>query len=530
MKRLIPLLLALTLAVLGVAPVQAMPQSAPAAAVRVRIRPAVATVNVGAQRQLKASVSGVRGERAIEWAVVRGEDVGAVDENGRVTGLKPGTMYVRATDALTGRYAERKVAVKAVRIESVRMQEDDRSIVLDPGESRTLKAPVILPAGAAITAPKPRWSSGNSNTATVDRNGVVTGVKPGVTRILCQVGGKQAYSVVRVRGEYVDITLSAVGDVILGGDPTPKSALQRSTEQVFKDLLAQYGPDYPFKNVAHIFKSDDVTIANLEGTLTTAGGARKKTHVFRGDPDYAQMLVRNGVEVVTLANNHSLDFGVRGLKQTQGSLNVAGVKWNDFSANGTYVVEKKGMKVRIGFAGFQTPVPSATIQKRVKELKRRCDVAVVSFHWTDTREWTAMNYPSDRARAKLAIDAGADLVLGHHRHLPSGIEMYKGKYIAFDLSNFIVGIKHKAYPDGTPMTDSMIFQWTFRIDTRREIENVGIKVIPVTTTTSTETYPETDSFGEAGAPVNNFQPDILKGADGEAVRSNIRKLSTVDFD
>ncbi|MEF9975021.1 MAG: CapA family protein [Clostridia bacterium] len=325
------------------------------------------------------------------------------------------------------------------------------------------------------------------------------------------------------------ITLSAAGDVILGGDPKIKSALGQSSLSFFTQLIERYGTTYPFSNVSGYFRNDDVSIVNLECTLTNGGKSKPKSHSFRGSPGYASMLADAGIEVCNLANNHTRDFGTAGLRSTAAALNRANVRWSNFSSNGTYTVKKDGMSVKIGFAGFQTPTSLSKMQKRVKALAKRCDVVVTSFHWCDTQEWTQRNYPSDQRMARAAIAAGADLVLGHHRHVPAGIETYRDKYIVYDLGNFVVGIKHLADSAGRPFTDSMIFQWTFTVNENKQIGAQSIRVIPCTTSTTGEKYPVTDGFGTAGAPINNFRPAVLSGTQGEALLARIRALSTVEI-
>ena len=325
------------------------------------------------------------------------------------------------------------------------------------------------------------------------------------------------------------ITLSAAGDVVLGGDPEVKSALGRSSEETFAALIAQYGLGYPFENVRSYFAADDVTIVNLECAMTNRDQARNKSHVLRAKPQYAAILTGAGVEVCNLANNHSRDFGDKGLKNTRTHLTRAGIRWCDGSNNGTYTVKKDGQSVKIGFAGFQTPTSLSKMRTRIKALSRKCDLVVASFHWCDTKEWTQRIYPSDRRMARAAIAAGADLVLGHHRHVPAGVEMYKGRYIAYDLGNFVVGIKHLLDSSGRPLTDSMIFQWTVTLDDKKRITDQSIRVIPCTTSTTTATYPATDAMGTQGAPVNNFRPAVLTGQRGRELLERIQALSTVEI-
>ena len=503
-------------------PVHRVYQEKSKASKAITIMPKAPTINVGNQAKLTASVQ-QKPDARINWQVDSNLHVASVDSDGIVTGLKAGTATLRATEVETGRYATVKVVVKNVRVSSVAFSE--KSAVVDLNETITIDPPAILPDNATNKTIK--WKTSNKKIATVDEEGVVAAVKAGTVTITATVDGKSAKFKLRVRGKTMSVTLSAVGDVVLGGDPRIRSALRRSTQQTFAELVGQYGYDYPFKNVEHVFKADDISFINLEATLTNNTNYRYKTHVLGGPPAYASMLKNASIEMTNLANNHTLDYGESGLKSTQKALDRQKLRWCDFTENGTYTVKKDGMKVKVGFAGFQTPVLTSTIRERVKVLRKKCDVVVVSFHWGDTTEWVARNFPSDRTRSQLAIRAGADLVLGHHRHVPAGIEMYRGKYIVYDLSNFIVGIKHKADSAGRPLTDSMIFQWTFDMDTRGVIEDKGIKVIPCVTTTSKETYPTTDDYGDLGAPINNWQPSIVRGAEGQAIIDRIQALSNV---
>ena len=525
MKKIpiLALLLALTLWALPAKAQVVLPFSlTPKAAAKVTILPSTVSINDGATRQLTARVQNAQGEPVIRWTVEQGEGVVSVDANGLLTALEPGTAYVRATDLVTGATARRKVTVKKVKVNSVKL--NCTTIALEKGETYDQLTATIKPANATVQ--EVTWSSSKPSAVTVDQNGVLTAVGSGTATITAKAGGKKAVCKVKVVEHYATFTLSAVGDVIMGGDPAVTSALNRSTRDTFAQLLSTYGTSYPFKNVQQVFHADDLTIANLECALTTRTSYKDKTHTLVGDPSYAYILKQAGIDVCNLANNHSKDVGVGGYNDTKAALNSAGIKFSGFSEDGIVTLSKNGITVKVGFAGFQTPTPEASMRARVKALKKRCDIVVVSFHWCDTTEWASKIFASDRKMAQAAIQAGADLVLGSHRHVPAGIERYRRKYIVYDLSNFVVGIKHKS-SGGRPLTDSMIFQWTFQVDDTGYLADAGIQVIPCTTTTSTQLYPATDDFGDLGAPVNDWQPAILTGQEGQAVLSRIQAMSTV---
>lgn len=512
---------------LWVLPAAAITLPAARAGAKVTVLPSKVTINDGKTRQLTARVTGAQEGSRIVWTVEGESQAISVDENGLVTALQPGSAYVRATDQLSGAYARRKVTVKKVQVTNLKINRS--TLAMEPGQVYEGLSAAISPANATVKTVT--WSSNRHSVVTVDENGVLTAVGMGTATITGKAGGKKATCKVKVVGHCATFTLSAVGDVVMGGDPRPEraadSALNRVTQQVFAQLLAQHGQDYPFKNVQQVFRNDDLTIANLECALTSRTTYRdEKAHVLLGDPSYASILKRAGIDVCNLANNHTKDAGAGGYADTKAALNGVGIEYSGFTEDGYVTLSKNGITIRVGFAGFQTPTSMAAMKERIKLLKKRCDVVVASFHWCDTTEWVSKNFNSDKTMAKAAILAGADLVLGSHRHVPAGIEKYRGKYIVYDLSNFVVGIKHKA-SGGRPLTDSMIFQWTFQVDDSGFLADGGFQVIPCTTTTSTDTYPANDGFGDLGAPINNWQPDILTGQEGKAVISRIQAMSNV---
>jgi len=308
-----------------------------------------------------------------------------------------------------------------------------------------------------------------------------------------------------------------------------QNALGRNSYEAFH-RLAEPNTGYCFANVKRVLKEDDVTIANLECVLTNRPDRlpmSNKSHVLVGRADLGTAILRDaGVEMVTLGNNHTMDLGSAGLEDTRIALQRSGIVYGDHINDGIYLVERNGFKLKVGLLGYQTPLSGdssmASIKRRIARMKRAgCNVVIAYFHWCNTKEWTSRNYPQDRAMAQAAINAGADLVLGAHRHLPAGIESYKNRYIVHDLSNFVVGLKHQR--DNA----SLIFQWKVSVDKKGVKYDEGISVIPCTTTTSSETYPATDGFGEEGARVNNWQPAILAGAEGQALIDRIQAMSNV---
>ena len=233
----------------------------------------------------------------------------------------------------------------------------------------------------------------------------------------------------------ITLTMSFTGDVTIG------SNVQHNGKSIFeKELDRQEGDlSFPFRNVKSIFIEDDLTLINFEGTLTTEGrnpDKRNNSFLFRADPSYVSMLSDNGVESVSLENNHVLDMGVAGLSETKKTLVDAGISFacEDQPA----IIEIKG--VRIGSLAYQTfggrhDEIIELLPRAIDSLRERgCDIVIVSYHWGDEKDYKPNDNQIRLGRA--TIDAGADLVIGHHSHRINPIEYYKGHYICYSLGNF----------------------------------------------------------------------------------------------
>ena len=277
------------------------------------------------------------------------------------------------------------------------------------------------------------------------------------------------------------ITLTAVGDVTIGRN------VQHSGTSIFEKELKKQGGDinFIFRNVKDIFAQDDITIANFEGVLgenlTPPASKKKNDYLFLGSPDYAQALSNNSVEAVTMENNHIGDFGEEGIASTIAAMESVGVVWSNKDNMGVY--ETNG--IRIGMLAYQIVPPlrsdemqAAELQQKVAadiaKAKETCDLVTVSFHWGKELDYTPRNespyYQVTLGRA--AIDAGADLVLGHHSHRINPIERYKGRYIVYSLANCSFAGNNKPSDMCT-----FIFQCRFRVKDGEIIDN-PFRIIP----------------------------------------------------
>ena len=262
-------------------------------------------------------------------------------------------------------------------------------------------------------------------------------------------------------------TISAAGDCTLGTDEN----FDYETGFTGKYDAVQ-DPSYFFKEVKSIFEADDLTIVNMEGTLTEEETRADKLYAFKASPEYAKILTEGDVETVNLANNHTYDYGEKSYTDTIAALDAEGII--SFGNDRTAIIEIQGIKV--GLLGTYELRDHMGCEQEMKDnianLKEQgAQLIIATFHWGEERE----NIPNETqvALAHSAIDNGADLVLGHHPHVLQGIEEYKGKNIVYSLGNFCFGGN-----SGPADMDTMIFQQTFTfVDGELQEDNVK-NIIP----------------------------------------------------
>jgi poly-gamma-glutamate synthesis protein (capsule biosynthesis protein) len=219
------------------------------------------------------------------------------------------------------------------------------------------------------------------------------------------------------------LEIAAVGDILLDRGVRRKMGLN--------------GIQYPFEKVSAVLSAADLTFGNLENPVTDQCVRSEKKYSFRADASFASILSKSGFDVLSLANNHILDCGQTGLTGTLKSLStekILAVGAGDGDKNeGTTVVEMKGIKV--GFAAFTaiSPVKSArsvsgvlraspeTVAATLDSLDKRSDLVVASFHWGT--EYALDPNTEQVELARLAVESGADIVLGHHPHVLQRIQL-----------------------------------------------------------------------------------------------------------
>ncbi|MEL7240740.1 MAG: CapA family protein [Cyanobacteria bacterium J06573_2] len=271
------------------------------------------------------------------------------------------------------------------------------------------------------------------------------------------------YSPLAIAQSQSQITLLAGGDVEWS---------RMWAESIFHQEIIEYNLDfkskqeearYPFQRIKPLLENADITFVNLETPLSDTA---KRHGGFLTPTAFASGLKWAGIDIVSTANNHALDAGVAGLKDTLTSLSqvnlpAVGSGKNLASARLPFIFEKNG--IRLGFLAYTMsensgnssyvkrnragvmPTDLSLIKEDIQKLRSKVDYVILSFHWglTDSEKspfWV-------RQLARKSIDAGADIILGHHPHYPQGIEFYKNKPIFYCLGNVIFGHNHQFWTD-----------------------------------------------------------------------------------
>jgi poly-gamma-glutamate capsule biosynthesis protein CapA/YwtB (metallophosphatase superfamily) len=266
--------------------------------------------------------------------------------------------------------------------------------------------------------------------------------------------------------------------IVFLGDVVPGRSMEAQ--------LARYGPAYPWGGLGSLLRQADLAVANLESVLTTQGQPLNKRYIIRAHPNSGQTLIEAGFDLVSLANNHALDYGQVGLDETLSTLDALGIaavgvgcetstdenppSGDSCQAGRPAVFTLNGVKVAVlGYAGAywngSPDMPAsdriawadpARVQADVRAARDQADVVIVLLH--AGVEYAAEPSPNQVAVAHAAIDAGADLVVGHHPHVTQTVERYNSQnaaegsgrdgLIVYSLGNAVFDIPRQAAMQG----------------------------------------------------------------------------------
>ena len=222
---------------------------------------------------------------------------------------------------------------------------------------------------------------------------------------------------------FAQVTMHFLGDCTIGCD---------ARWPVFDEFAANKDPSYFFSGVIQLVAHDDYTVANLETTIIDTGTPRKKQFRFKGKPEYLEILKKGSVEGVTLANNHSWDYGDSGYAQTMRNLEKYGIEY--FAWDTVLFKEIKGLSFAFIGQGFYI---QDHVLPLIRSLNDSIDFIVVVIHWGKEKEYKPNKKQISMARQ--FVNAGADLIVGHHPHVVQPVLKYKNVPIAYSIGNFVFG-------------------------------------------------------------------------------------------
>jgi poly-gamma-glutamate synthesis protein (capsule biosynthesis protein) len=231
------------------------------------------------------------------------------------------------------------------------------------------------------------------------------------------------------------VHLLAVGDVLL--------------DRGVADAIAAHGMDSLLAVVAPQLQAAHLAFANLECPISAVGPHSAENAIFRADPATIAVLQQGGFDVVSLANNHTLNAGLEGLIETIGHLESAGIGYVGGARDPAHGSDPLFVTVqgqRLGFLAFthldfyhesqsQVDGDLSNLRQAVAAARPNCELLCVSIHWGVQHSQTATQEQARVAHA--AIDAGADLILGHHPHVLQGIGIYRQRLILYSMGNFV---------------------------------------------------------------------------------------------
>ncbi len=295
------------------------------------------------------------------------------------------------------------------------------------------------------------------------------------------------------------LSLLAGGDTMLG---------ERA-----QGVLARHGADYPFQAVLPLLRRASIVLVNLEGPLACRAAREARNFSYKVDPGLAGSLRRAGVTAVTLANNHIMDCGRAGVLETLDTMAAAGIGSVGGGANERAAHQPLVMQAgrfTVGLLGYYwnhrcaaTPdLPGAALstpealEADIRSLADRADRVVVMFHWG--LPYTREPSPRARAKARLAVDCGADAVIGHHPHVIQPFEIYRGCPIFYSVGNF-------AFGSGNSRAEGLVIG--LRFEETRTVANI---------------YP---LYVKNRDPRVNYQPKVLRGVGAEKILRRLAAMS-----
>ncbi len=297
------------------------------------------------------------------------------------------------------------------------------------------------------------------------------------------------------------LAVTLAGDCTLGGT---ESASKKAGSLL--SIAKNNGLSYPFSGLLQLFSTDDLTLVNLEGVLSDSsqGENTDKAFAFRGPAEFAKMLPLGSVEAVNLSNNHFDDYGKAGRDATIAALEEQGVAY----AGNEWLCVYRFDQGKIGLAGIRgslTEDKKKIISRQIALLKEAgCQIIIYSLH--AGQEYAFKHNGMQKDMARYLIDAGADVVAGHHPHVAQGIEIYKNRLIFYSLGNCVFGGNQDPRE-----SDALAARIVFSLE--------GGKLSSL----QTALYPIRFTGSQRG---NSFRPGLLTGKQAEELLKKVQQDTT----
>ncbi|MDD6050281.1 MAG: CapA family protein [Clostridiales bacterium] len=330
------------------------------------------------------------------------------------------------------------------------------------------------------------------------------------------------------------ITLTFTGDVTLGGEE-----YRAGEPDSFASVYEREGPEYFLKNFADFFAEDDLTVINLEGVLTDNDSlppvqeGKLGSYFFKGKTEYTSVLTSSSVEAVTIANNHTWDYGEQGVRDTIAALEAAGVAW--FGTNNRHTTdterflffEKDGVTICLvsvyweDYLQGQPEGCGAFLAQEIARIKQSGEASAVIAVFHGGQEYGRHRSGPQTVFTKMAMKAGADLVICHHAHVVMGMDVIGNRSAVYSLGNFCFGGNRYAYQTrGDKVQDAapaLVVRAVLTFDDQGVYKGQQLTLYPVQTTS-------VDRVGRENQP-NTYQPKFVTGRLG----ANVLRLMQVDM-
>ena len=301
-----------------------------------------------------------------------------------------------------------------------------------------------------------------------------------------------------------EIRMTFLGDCTLGGEEK-----QQGSRLSFAGRIAENGMSFPFRELQKLTADDDLTVANLECVLSDRKLEKvEKEYNFIGPTDYTQILTEADIDCVTVANNHSHDYGEKGYADTKKALESAGVAWfgTDRAA-----VWRSDEGILIGFLGVSHSLAGSRYKQyaaQAEQLKQLGCAAIITVMHAGTEYSYEAPDSYQRQIAERAAESGSCLVVGHHPHVVQGYDILSGVPVVWSLGNCSFGGTTHAKD-----SDALVLQAVLAFEEDR-LTRIDLHFYPISIT-SDERY-------------NNYSPRFLDGEDAKRVLDKMKKSTGTD--